>query len=135
MRTILIKRVLHNRFLLNRSILTLVWGLYVTSHLYSFGWEIPREKVNFILWNNTSLGLNVAFILVGIFGILVTTTKHNDVLFKLIALIGIVVLWSCLSYIFILKDFVILHKITFSTILILSVPISTLIEILVGDSL
>lgn len=129
------KQILHNRFLLNRSILTFLWGLYVTFHLYSEGWEIPKTSLHFIVYNNATMGLNVAFILVGLFGICTTLSKRNESLMKLITLIGILMLWSGLSFIFIMKDVTILHKITFSTVLVLSIPVSTIIEILVGDRL
>lgn len=129
------KRILHNRFLLNRSIITFLWGFYVTFHLYSEGWEIPKTSLYFIMYNNASLGLNVAFILVGLFGICATFAKRNEALMKLITLIGILMLWSGLSFIFIMKDVTVLNKITFSTVLVLSIPVSTIIEILVGDSL
>ena len=81
------------------------------------------------------MGLNVAFILVGLFGICATLAKRKEALMKLITLIGILMLWSGLSFIFIMKDVTILHKITFSTVLVLSIPVSTIIEIVVGDSL
>lgn len=127
-------RLMHNRFILLRSTICLIWAVYVSMRLVDFGGVIPKSGSTFILYNTVNSGLIYGFGIVGLLGIYASVTPHYMPKLKAGVLIAMLVLWSALAFFYIVKDIAITGFITFSTILICSIAISILIELWVGDA-
>ena len=127
-------RIVHNRFILLRSTICLIWALYVSMRLVDFGGAIPKTGNTFILYNTVNSGLVYGFGIVGLLGIYASITPHYMPKLKAGVMIAMLVLWSALAFFYIAKDIAINGFITFSTILICSIAVSILIELWVGEA-
>lgn len=127
-------RLLHNRFLLIRSIITLVWAVYVSMRLVDFGGSIPQTVNTFILYNTVNSGLIYGFGIVGLLGIYASLTPHYMPRLKAGVLIAMLMMWTGLAFFFVWKDIKVTGFVTFSTILICSIAITILVELKVGDA-
>lgn len=127
------QRLVHNRFIIAVSLITLIWALYVSMRLVDFGGAIPNIKDTFILHNVVNSGLVYGFGIVGLLGIYASVTPHYMPKLKAGIMIAMLVLWSALAFFYITKDIAITGFVTFSTILICSIAVSILIELWVGE--
>ena len=126
-------RLMHNRFILLRSTICLIWALYVSMRLVDFGGAISKTGNTFILYNTVNSGLVYGFGIVGLLGIYASITPHYMPKLKAGVMIAMLVLWSALAFFYIAKDIAITGFVTFSTILICSIAVSILIELWVGE--
>lgn len=127
------QRLVHNRFIIAVSLITLIWSVYVSMRLIDFGGAIPNTKDTFILHNVVNTGLIYGFGVLGVLGILVGVGPYMPHL-KSFVLIVLFILWTMLAFFFVYKDFVLTGFVTFSTILICSVAIALLVELWVGEA-
>lgn len=127
-------RLLNNRFLLLRSVLSIIWAVYVSMRLVNFGGTIPKSGDTYILYNTVNSGLVYMFSIVGLLGVWASLSSHYMPRLKTGVLIAMLMMWTALAVFFIFKDITVTGSVTFSTILICSVAISILIELWVGDS-
>lgn len=127
-------RLMHNRFILLRSTICLIWALYVSMRLVNFGGAIPKTGNTFILYNTVNSGLVYGFGIVGLLGIYASITPHYMPKLKAGVMIAMLVLWSALAFFYVAKDIAITGFVTFSTILICSIAVSILVELWVGEA-
>lgn len=131
------QRLLHNRFLIIKSLETLMFGAFMLFHQFQFNndaYNIEKSKgLYFIFTHAQDMGLIIALFLVGVLGMYVGLTKHSIPIGKAVFIIADATIWGAYFGIFLMRDINILGRPTFEMGMIGFMCISIIIEALTED--